>query len=66
MASRVDLESRQKVGLVSLGLPIEIGRDDHAFIVRDQDLGTASGFDRVGLGDRRVSRPLYSMSTFPY
>jgi hypothetical protein len=44
----VNLESRQIVVLVSLGLTI--GRDDHAFIVREQDLGAGSDC-LVSLGD---------------
>jgi len=48
MAFRVDLESRQIVILAPRDLTI--GRDDHAFIVREQDLRAGSDC-LVGLGD---------------
>ena len=48
MAFRVDLESRQMVVLAPGGLTI--GRDDHAFIVREQDFGASSDY-LIDLGD---------------
>ena len=48
LAFRVDLESRQIVVLAPVDLTI--GRDDHAFIVREQDLGAGSDC-LVSLGD---------------
>ena len=73
MACRVDLESRKnsRSVLVSLasGLPKLDATIMRSSVLRDQDLGTASTVTPIarllGLGDRRVSRPL-NVKTFPY